>query len=221
MSARPGTTTLALLAVIATSAAVAAGTGLVAHPAARTAARRAARPVVGAPAPLFTTTDTRGRTEALAAHRGRWVVLEWFSHDCPFTRKQYVSGNMQALQREYTRRGVVWLSVVSSAPGRAGYTTAAEANRQAARLHAAPTAIIRDTSGAIGHLYGATNTPQMFVIDPDGVLRYAGAIDDKPTTRLEDVKTAKNYVRAALDAGLAGKPIATPRTQPYGCIVQY
>jgi hypothetical protein len=166
-------------------------------------------------------TDTRGASHSLEALRGRWVVLEWFNHSCPYTRKHYNAGNIQAMQGEYTRRGVVWLSVLSSAPGKEGYTTAADADRLTAEKHAVPTAVVRDTAGALGHLYGARNTPQFAIIDPRGVLRYAGAIDDRPTTRAEDLRTATSYVRAALDAGLAGRPIAQAQTQPYGCTVQY
>lgn len=181
----------------------------------------AGAPAIGAPAPAFTAIDTHGVTRDLAAYRGRWVVLEWFNHECPFTRKQYDSGNMQRLQREYTAKGVVWLSIQSSAPGRFGYMTDAQANRLTTEKHAAPTAVIRDTAGVIGHLYGARNTPQLFVIDPHGVLVYAGAIDDLPTTDTADVRTAHNYLQAALDEGMSGRPITTPLTQPYGCVVQY
>lgn len=176
---------------------------------------------VGVAAPAFTAIDTRGATQNLEAYRGKWVVLEWFNHDCPYTKKHYGTDNMQALQREYTKRGVAWLAIASSAPGKEGFTTQDRANALTVEKKAAPTAVIRDTSGTIGHLYGARNTPQLFVIDPQGVLRYAGAIDNKPTTRPEDVRGATNYLRQALDAGLSGKAISTPVTQPYGCTVQY
>jgi alkyl hydroperoxide reductase subunit AhpC len=182
---------------------------------------RSAEPVVGQPAPAFSVVDTKGKTQSLAAQRGKWVVLEWFSHGCPFTAKQYNSNTMQNLQRQYTAKGVVWLSVVSSAPGKDGFMSVDETNKRAVTERVASTAIVRDTAGTLGHLYGARNTPQLFVIDPKGVLRYAGAIDDKPTTRLEDIPIAHNYLRAALDEGLAGKAISIPRTQPYGCTVQY
>ncbi|HEX6040793.1 redoxin domain-containing protein [Longimicrobium sp.] len=182
-------------------------------------------PTVDAPAPAFTAVDTRGASHALAAYRGRWVVLEWFNHDCPYTKKHYAPvdgrpGNTQAMQRDYAGR-VVWLSVVSSAPGKQGFTTAAEADERTRDKGAAPTAVIRDTAGALGRLYGARNTPQYAIIDPQGVLRYAGAIDDNPSPRARDVAGATNYVRAALDAGLAGRPIAVAQTQPYGCDVKY
>jgi peroxiredoxin len=178
-------------------------------------------PSVNQPAPAFTVTDTKGKTHSLESLRGKWVVLEWFNHDCPYTKKHYKTDNMQALQREYTAKGVVWISVVSSAPGKDGYLTAANADKAMADNKASPSFVVRDTAGVLGRLYGARNTPHMFAIDPEGVLRYVGAIDDKPSPRQKDVKDAKNYVRAALDAGLAGQPIAIASTQPYGCDVKY
>jgi hypothetical protein len=180
---------------------------------------------VGGPAPAFTAIDTRGGSHSLAGYAGKWVVLEWFNHGCPYTKKHYAlvngAGNTQAMQREYTRRGVIWLSIVSSGPGRQGYTTAEKADDEARKKGAAPTAIIRDTAGVLGRLYGARNTPQYAIIDPEGVLRYGGAIDDQRTSSAKDVAGATNYVRAALDAGLAGRPIAVAQTQPYGCEVKY
>jgi hypothetical protein len=180
---------------------------------------------VGAPAPAFTATDTRGTSHSLAGYAGKWIVLEWFNHGCPYTRKHYALvngvGNSQAMQQEYTKRGVIWLSVVSSGPGRQGYTSAKKADDEARKKGAAPTAIIRDTTGVLGRLYGARNTPQYAIIDPQGVLRYAGAIDDRNSPSAKDIAGATNYVRAALDAGLAGQPIAVAQTQPYGCEVKY
>jgi hypothetical protein len=185
----------------------------------------AAAPKPGAPAPAFTAVDTRGASHSLAAYRGRWVVLEWVNHSCPYTKKHYKSvdggpGNTQAMQRDYAKR-VVWLSVVSSAPGKQGYTTAEEADELTREKGAAPTAVIRDTAGTLGRLYGARNTPQYAIIDPQGVLRYAGAIDSRQSSNVKDIAGATNYVRAALDAGLAGNPIAVAQTQPYGCDVKY
>ena len=185
----------------------------------------AAAPKVGAPAPVFTAVDTRGAAHSLEAYRGRWVVLEWVNHDCPYTKKHYKAvdgrpGNTQAMQRDYAKR-VVWLSVVSSAPGKQGFTTAAEADELTREKGAAPAAVVRDTAGTLGRLYGARNTPQYAIIDPQGVLRYAGAVDDTPSSKVKDIETATNYVRAALDAGLAGNPIAVTQTQPYGCDVKY
>ena len=182
-------------------------------------------PKVGEPAPAFTAVDTRGASHSLDAYRGQWVVLEWVNHDCPYTKKHYKSvdgapGNTQAMQRDYAKR-VVWLSVVSSAPGKQGFTTAAEADELTREKGAAPTALIRDTSGTLGRLYGARNTPQYAIIDPQGVLRYAGAIDSRQSSNVKDIPKSTNYVRAALDAGLAGTPIAVTQTQPYGCEVKY
>ena len=190
-----------------------------------TAAELNAAPKVGEAAPAFTATDTRGTSHSLEGHRGKWVVLEWVNHSCPYTKKHYKSvdgrpGNTQAMQRDYAKR-VVWLSVVSSAPGKQGFTSAAEADELTREKGAAPTALIRDTAGTVGRLYGARTTPQYAIIDPQGVLRYAGAIDDRPSPRVDDITGATNYVRAALDAGLAGKPIAVTQTQPYGCEVKY
>jgi cytochrome oxidase Cu insertion factor (SCO1/SenC/PrrC family) len=180
---------------------------------------------VGGPAPAFTATDTRGAPHSLAGYAGKWVVLEWFNHGCPYTRKHYALvngvGNSQAMQQEYTRRGVIWLAVVSSGPGRQGYTTAEKAEKMARDKGAAPTAIIRDTAGVLGRQYGARNTPQYAIIDPRGVLRYVGAIDSRPSPSAKDIAGSTNYVRAALDAGLAGRPIAVAQTQPYGCEVKY
>jgi hypothetical protein len=179
----------------------------------------------GGPAPAFSAVDTRGASHSLAGYSGKWVVLEWFNHGCPYTKKHYALvngiGNTQAMQQEYTKRGVIWLSIVSSGPGRQGYTTAAKADDVARKKGAAPTAIVRDTAGVLGRLYGARNTPQYAIIDPTGVLRYGGAIDDRQTSSAKDVAGATNYVRAALDSGLAGRPIAVAQTQPYGCEVKY
>ena len=182
-------------------------------------------PKVGEPAPPFTAVDTRGAAHSLEAYRGRWVVLEWVNHGCPYTKKHYKSvdgqpGNTQAMQRDYAKR-VVWLSVISSAPGRQGYTSAEEADEMAREKGASPTAIVRDTAGTLGRLYGARTTPQYAIIDPEGVLRYAGAVDSRQSSNVKDIATATNYVRAALDAGLAGSPIAVTQNQPYGCDVKY
>jgi hypothetical protein len=181
---------------------------------------------VGSAAPAFSAVDTRGQSHSLAGYAGKWIVLEWFNHGCPYTKKHYALvngvGNSQAMQKEYTGRGVIWLSVVSSGPGRQGYHSTPEKADEVARdKGAAPTAIIRDTAGVLGRLYGARNTPQYAIIDPAGVLRYAGAIDDRPSASAKDIATSVNYVRAALDSGLAGRPIAVAQTQPYGCEVKY
>ena len=180
-----------------------------------------ASPEVGAPAPAFTGSATTGETISLADQRGKTVVLEWTNHDCPYVRKHYGSGNMQALQKEATADGVVWLSVISSAPGTQGYVEAAEADQLTASRDAAPTAVILDPEGDIGRAYGARTTPHMYVIDPDGILRYMGGIDDKPSSRPSSLEGANNFVRAALADMKAGREVATPVARPYGCSVKY
>jgi peroxiredoxin len=176
---------------------------------------------VGQPAPTFSGKDSQGKTQSLAQYRGKYVVLEWTNRECPFTKKQYDSGNMQALQREWTAKGVVWLTVLSSPQGEQGYLDAAQENAQIEKVHAHPTAAILDPSGTIGREYGAKTTPHMFVIDPEGKLIYDGAIDDKPTTDTADVKGAKNYVSAALTEAMAGQRVEVASTRPYGCSVKY
>jgi peroxiredoxin len=176
---------------------------------------------VGGQAPAFTGTDTKGKTHTLAGLRGKWVVLEWHNNGCPYVRKHYGSGNMQALQRAWTDRGVVWLTVISSAPGMQGFVTAAEADAYAAQSKAVPTAILLDPGGEIGRLYDARTTPQTYVVNPQGMLIYNGAIDNKPSTNPADVATATNYVSAALTEAMAGQPVTTPTTRPYGCSVKY
>jgi peroxiredoxin len=182
-------------------------------------AARAAQ--VGRRAPEFTATDTNGQTHKLSDYQGKFVVLEWTNRGCPYTQKQYKSGNMQRLQREWTSRGVVWLTVISSAPGKQGYATAADENEYVKQVNAAPSAVLLDPTGVLGHLYDAKTTPHMFIINPQGVVIYNGAIDDKPTTDLADVPGAKNYVSMALDEAMAGKPVSIATSRPYGCSVKY
>jgi peroxiredoxin len=176
---------------------------------------------VGAPAPDFAATDSRGQTDTLAQYRGKFVVLEWHNQGCPFTKKHYVSGNMQALQKEWTAKGVVWFTVISSAPGKQGYVTASEENAYLTQVHAVPTAVLLDPEGKLGRLYSAKTTPQMMVIDPSGKVIYDGAIDNRPTSDVEDVHGAQNYVSDALTEAMTGKPVATPYVRPYGCSVKY
>ncbi|MEA3148946.1 MAG: hypothetical protein QOI53_4622 [Verrucomicrobiota bacterium] len=176
---------------------------------------------VGKAAPNFSLPDTNGKTHSLADLKGKYVVLEWYQPDCPFVRKHYRSGNMQALQKEYTAKGVTWLSIDSSAPGEEGNYPASKLNEISAQDSAARTALLLDPSGEVGRLYGAKTTPDMYVIDPSGILVYKGAIDNKRSTDLADVKTATNYVKVALEAVMAGKTVATTATQPYGCSVKY
>ena len=176
---------------------------------------------VGDPAPDFTGTDSNGQTHKLSEYRGKFVVLEWTNNGCPFTRKHYESGNMQSLQKQWTSKGVVWLTILSSAPGQQGYMSAAQENTYLSQEHAGPTAAILDPKGAIGRLYAAKTTPHMFVIDPSGKLVYEGAIDDHATTDVADIPASRNYVSAALTSALAGQPVATAYTRPYGCSVKY
>ena len=176
---------------------------------------------VGDPAPDFKSTDSNGKAESLDAFRGKYVVLEWHNQGCPFTKKHYVSGNMQSLQKEWTAKGVVWFTVISSAPGQQGYVTASEENSYLTKMHAAPTAVLLDANGSVGKMYSAKTTPQMVVIDPAGKVIYDGAIDDRPTPDPEDIKGAKNYLNEALSAAMAGKAVPTPYTRPYGCSVKY
>lgn len=172
-------------------------------------------------APDFKGTDSNGKTQTLSQYKGKFVVLEWANQGCPYDGKHYHSGSMQALQKEWTGKGVVWLSVISSAPGQQGYVTPPEEQEYLKKVHAAPTAAILDPTGAIGKLYGAKTTPHIFVIDPTGKLIYQGAIDDRPTTDLADLKGADNYLNDALNAAMAGKPVAKQVTRPYGCSVKY
>jgi len=177
--------------------------------------------VVGQPAPDFTLVDSHGARHTLSALKGKTVVLEWVNFECPFVGKHYGSGNMQALQKEYTGQGVVWLSINSSAEGKQGHFAPDEINARMKERGAAPTAYLIDTDGTVGRAYGAKTTPHMFVIDARGTVAYAGGIDDTPSTDQADVKTAKNFVRSALDEVLAGKPVTTASSAPYGCSVKY
>jgi len=176
---------------------------------------------VGEAAPEFTGTASNGKTFHLSDYRGKFVVLEWHNNGCPFVGKQYNSGNMQRLQKQWTGQGVTWFTILSSAPGQQGYVTAMEENDYLAKMQAAPTAALLDPAGVIGHLYGAKTSPQMVVINAQGVVIYDGAIDDKPTTDLNDVPGATNYVSLALAQAMAGKAVETPATRPYGCSVKY
>jgi peroxiredoxin len=176
---------------------------------------------VGDQAPDFTGTDSHGQTHKLSDYRGKFVVLEWHNNGCPFTKKHYESGNMQKLQQEWTSKGVVWFTVISSSPGSQGYVTADQENEYLQKMHAVPSAAILDPKGDIGHLYGAKTTPHMFVINPQGQIIYNGAIDDKATTDPSDVNGANNYVSDALQEAMSGKAVAVATTRPYGCSVKY
>ena len=176
---------------------------------------------VGQPAPGFTLTDSNGQSHNLSDFKGKFVVLEWLNHGCPFVIKHYDSGSMQKLQKEYTGQDVIWLSVVSSAPGKQGHLSPAETNQAKEEKGSAATAILIDRGGTVGQLYGAKVTPELYVINPAGDLIYAGAIDDKKSVDPADVAGATNHVKQALDEALAGQPVSTPRTEPYGCSVKY
>ncbi len=181
----------------------------------------AAQVKVGDPAPAFTAADSHGQTQRLEQYRGKYVVLEWHNQGCPFTKKHYSSGNMQGLQKEWTAKGVVWFTVISSAPGADGYVTPDEENAYVSQVHAAPSAVLLDPDGKLGHMYNAKTTPHMFVIDPQGKVIYEGAIDNRPTPDPDDVKGAENYVSDALLASMAGKTVNPAYTRPYGCSVKY
>lgn len=176
---------------------------------------------VGDPAPNFTGVDSNGRQQSLSAYKGKFVVLEWHNQGCPYTRKHYESGNMQRLQKEWTGKGVVWLTVISSAQGMQGFVTPTQENEYLKKMDAAPTAVIMDPGGSLGRLYGAKTTPQMFIIAPDRTLIYNGAIDDHPTSDQVDIPKSKNYVSAALGEAMSGKPVTEAATRPYGCSVKY
>jgi peroxiredoxin len=181
----------------------------------------AAHAQVGTPAPDFTLKSSEGKEVSLSAFKGKVVVLEWTNNGCPFVKKHYGSGNMQKLQKDAGAKGVVWLSICSSAPGKQGHMSATEAVQDCAKNGSAATAFLLDEDGKVGQLYGAKRTPEMYVINKDGVLVYHGAIDDKKSPDPADIAGAKNYVAAALDEVLAGKPVSTPMTEAYGCSVKY
>ena len=176
---------------------------------------------VGQRAPDFSLPDAAGATRSLSEFAGKFVVLEWFNNECPFVRKHYDSGNMQRLQAAYTAKGVVWLTVASSAPGKQGYMSAEQAQGVIRARQAHQTALLLDPDGTVGRRYGAKTTPSLFIINPEGVLIYAGAIDDTPSTDQADIGPAENYVRRALDEAMAGRPVSVSETKSYGCSVKY
>ena len=185
------------------------------------AATAAAQAPPGQAAPDFRLPDVKGKAIALKDFRGRFVVLEWNNPHCPFVKKHYGSGNMQSLQARYGGEGVAWLAINSTAVGHEEYTSPSELATWLTTQKAHPTALLIDSDGAVGHAYSARTTPQMVVIDPQGVVIYNGAIDDRRSTNPADVKGAKNYVAAALDEARAGRAVSTPTTTPYGCSVKY
>ena len=178
-------------------------------------------PPVGSAAPDFSVSDSKGKTQSLSQYKGKYVVLEWFNPECPFVKKHYGGGNMQKLQEEFTRKGVVWLTIDSSAPGKEGNLTAEQAEKKISEWKAHSTALLLDSECAAAKAYGAKNTPNMVIINPDGKIAYEGAIDSKATPNPADIPSSTNYVKAALDQSLAGKSVSTPQTKPYGCSVKY
>ena len=194
----------------------AAGLGAAVLPRAASAA-----PAINQPAPAFAATDSNGQQVSLEQLRGKIVVLEWTNDGCPFVGKWYRSGAMQALQREAAQLGIVWLTVISSAPGEQGYADGPRANQLTVSRNAAPAHVLLDPTGTIGHLYEATNTPQIFVIDAQGVLRYMGGADSIASTRVSDLQQATPYAKLAIAAVVSGKPVPYPVTRPYGCTVKY
>jgi peroxiredoxin len=177
-------------------------------------------PKVGEAAPAFSATDSNGKTVQLSDYRGKFVVLEWSNAECPFVKKHY-SGNMQSLQKEETSKGVVWLTVISSAPGKQGHVDGKQANALTKERGAAPTAVLLDPSGKIGHAYEAKTTPHMYVVDPKGTLVYMGGIDSIASADADDIPKAKPYVKLALAEAQAGKPVTDAVTKPYGCGIKY
>lgn len=175
----------------------------------------------GQPAPDFALTDLQGEPHKLSGYKGKYVVLEWFNSECPFVQKHYESGNMQSLQKRYADKGVVWLIINSTHPSSGNYRDAARSQRIVKDWSMQPAALMLDLDGKVGQAYGARTTPQMWVIDPAGKVIYTGGIDDKATYRAEDIKTARNFVAAALDESLSGKAVSVPTARPYGCSVKY
>lgn len=176
---------------------------------------------VGKAAPDFSLTDSNGQVHLLSQYKGKFVVLEWLNYDCPFVKKHYNSGNMQTLQKAYTDKSVVWLSIISSVPGKEGYYEPVEVNKMSTEKGASPTAVLLDPQGEAGRLYGAQTTPHMFIVNPEGNVIYQGAIDDIKSADIEDVAKAKNYVQIALDEALSGKAVTTASTKSYGCSIKY
>ena len=176
---------------------------------------------IGQPAPDFTALDTAGKPVKLSELKGKTVVLEWSNHDCPYVVKHYSSGNMQAIQKDATKDGVVWLTIISSAPGEQGAVNPKQADDLTKSRAASPTSVVLDPEGKIGRQYDARTTPHMYVVDKTGVLQYMGGIDDKATSSAGDIKAAKPYVRLALAAVAKGEKVADAVTKPYGCSVKY
>lgn len=176
---------------------------------------------VDEPAPAFTLKDATGKSHSLADYKGKLVMLEWVNFGCPFVRKHYDSGNMQRLQQMAAGKGVIWLSICSSAPGKQGYFEGSALTEKIAAERSAAAAYLVDEDGTVGKAYEAKTTPHMFLIDGSGILRYAGGIDDIASTRQEDIAGATNYAQKAMESALDGKPVETKTSKPYGCSVKY
>ncbi|NBC67212.1 MAG: redoxin domain-containing protein [Bacteroidetes bacterium] len=183
--------------------------------------RTAADATVGEQAPSFEVMGADGTMYSLSDFEGQYVILEWLNHGCPYIQKHYNGNKMQQLQEKYTDQGVVWLSVISSAPGTQGYMEAEEALQSIEEHGASPTTILLDPEGEMGRAYDARVTPHMFIIDPSGTVRYNGAIDDKPTSAASSLETAHNYIDAAMNSLMNGEEVETKTTTPYGCSVKY
>jgi peroxiredoxin len=175
----------------------------------------------GEAAPDFTLPNSKGSQVKLADQKGKYVVLEWFNDGCPYVKKHYGSGNMQKLQEKYTGKGVEWFTILSSAPGKQGHQTPQKINEIMVEWKGKPSQVLLDPMGKVGRLYGAKTTPHMFIINPEGNIIYQGAIDSISSTDPADIPQAQNYVALALDSAMAGKPVATASTTPYGCSVKY
>jgi len=178
-------------------------------------------PAIGSAAPEFSLPDAKGKTHSVSQYKGKYVVLEWFNPECPFVKKHYGGNNMQNLQKEFTSKGVTWLIIDSNAPGTEGNLTPEQAEKVTSSWKTHQTALLLDTDGKVGRAYGAKNTPSMVIINPEGKIVYEGAIDSKATPNPADIPSSTNYVKAALDESLAGKPVSNPQTKPYGCSVKY
>ncbi len=180
-----------------------------------------ALPALNEAAPKFTALDSNGKKVSLEQFAGKTVILEWTNHDCPFVKKHYSAGNMQGLQKKYTKEGAIWLSVISSAKGKQGNVSGAQANKLSEKRGAQATHVLLDENGELGKMYGAKTTPHMYVIDGKGVLRYMGAIDSIRSTDPDDIADSTNYVSLAMAELAAGKPVSEPATKAYGCSVKY
>ena len=185
------------------------------------AAGTALAATAGSPAPDFALTDTSGKAVKLSDYKGKFVVLEWTNPDCQFVQAQYGADAMQALQKEWGARDIVWLTINSTNQNHSEYKSPAQMNAWMKDRGAAQKAVLLDSTSATGRAYSAKTTPHMFVIDPTGKILYNGAIDDKRSARESDRKIANNYVRAALNEAVAGKPVSVASTTPYGCSIKY